>query len=42
MELSAYPTPATDYQWITKNYPTPDPTPEPTPDPTPNPTLNFI
>ena len=31
MELSAYPTPATDYQWITKNYPTPDPTPEPTP-----------
>ena len=38
MNLSAYPTPATDYQWITNNYPTPEPTPEPTP----TPTLNFI
>ena len=34
MKLSAYPTLTTDYQLITRNYPTLDPTL--------NPTLNFI
>ena len=38
MNLSAYPTLTTDYQQVTKNYPTLHPTLEPTL----YPTLNFI
>ena len=38
MNLSAYPTLTTDYQLVTRNYPTLHPTLDPTLDPT----LNFI
>ena len=39
MNLSAYPTLTTEYQWVTRNYPTLNPTLNPTLEPTLHPTL---